>query len=346
MKTKIIKINPTRIENNKIKSASKVINNGGLVAFPTETVYGLGADALNENAVKKIFITKGRPADNPLIVHIANKNDIKKLVKEIPKNTNKLINKFFPGPLSLVLFKSKIVPEIISAGSNTVAIRMPENKIALALIKEAKTPIAAPSANLFSKPSPTKASHVIQDLKGKIEMIIDGGETRIGLESTVLDMTTKPPTLLRPGGINLEELRKVIGKVNIHPHLLDKKIKKEVIKSPGMKYKHYSPNAKIYLVLGEKEKVNEKIKNLSKKFKRDGNKVGIMTLDKNNNYESDQIKNIGNNLENIAKNLFNVFREFDKDKVDVILAEGISEKGLGLAIMNRLKRATFKVIKV
>ncbi|MFH1209322.1 MAG: L-threonylcarbamoyladenylate synthase [archaeon] len=346
MKTKIIKINPNNPEISRIKIAARILRRGGLVAFPTETVYGLGADALNPESVKKIFETKGRPFDNPLIIHIADKKEIYRLAERIPKETKKLMNKFWPGPLSLVFNKSKLVPDIITGGSNTVAIRMPANKIALALIKEAKVPIAAPSANLFSKPSPTRTEHVIQDLYGKINIIIEGGETKIGIESTVLDLTTNPPTLLRPGGISLEELEEVLGKIEIHPFVKEKKIKKIVVKSPGMKYKHYAPYARIIVFEGKHERVKKKIQQLVDKYQGEGKVVGVMTTDENHNYKANVIKFMGNKFNTIAKNLFSTFRDFDKEKVDLIIAEGVGDKGLGLAIMNRLKRASYKIIKV
>jgi L-threonylcarbamoyladenylate synthase len=211
--TRIIKVGK---DISKIKIAAEIIRNGGLVAFPTETVYGLGANALDENAVKKIFEAKKRPIDNPIIVHIARKSDVYKLTKNAPKITKKLIDKFWPGPLTLVLKRSEIVPKITCGGLDTIAIRMPRNRIALALIKMSKLPIAAPSANLSGKPSPTSAKHVINDLKGRIDVVIDGGRTEIGVESTVLDLTTKIPTILRPGGVTFEELKKVLKNVRIH----------------------------------------------------------------------------------------------------------------------------------
>ncbi|MBU1204733.1 MAG: threonylcarbamoyl-AMP synthase [Nanoarchaeota archaeon] len=345
MKTKIIKINPKNIEISKIKAAARILRKGGLVAFPTETVYGLGADALNPKAVKKIFEAKGRPADNPLIVHIADKEEVYRLAKEVPEEAEKLMDKFWPGPLTLVLKKSKIVPDIITGGLDSVAIRMPANKIALALIKEAKVPVAAPSANLFSKPSPTSAEHVIQDLYGKIDVIIDSGETEIGVESTVLDLTTKPATLLRPGGITLEELERVLGKIKIHPIIKGKKVKNIIAKSPGMKYKHYSPNADVILVEGAYQEVKKRIQKLVYKHKKEGKNIGVMTANENHEYKADLIKFVGNDFNTIAKNLFKIFREFDKEKVDIIIAEGVSDKGLGLAIMNRLRKAAYEIIK-
>ncbi len=341
METKIIKINPKKPEISKIKEAAKILKRGGLVAFPTETVYGLGANALDEKAVKKIFKVKKRPFNDPLIVHIADKKDIYQLAKEVPPEAGKLINKFWPGPLTLVLKKTKIVPKITTAGLKTIAIRMPDNKIALSLIKETGFPIAAPSANLFGRPSPTKAEHVKEDLFNKIDLIIDGGKTKIGLESTVLDLTTKPPTLLRPGGITLEKLKKFLREIKIHPSVL-KKIKKITPKSPGMAYRHYAPKADLFLIVGEKEKVRKKIKELIRKYK--DKKIGLLIVAKNHKYEADLVKFAGKKLSQIAKNLFRILREFDKKNVEIIFVEGVKEYDLGLAIMNRLRKAAYKII--
>lgn len=217
MITRIIKLNEKKFKIDEIKIAVDIIKKGGLVAFPTETVYGLGANALNAKAVEKVYDVKGRPKDNPSIVHIADKKDVYRLTSEISDNAERLMKKFWPGPLTLVFKKSKIVPNVTTAGLDTIAIRMPDNKIALALIRESKAPIAAPSANLAGKPSPTSAEHVIHDLYGKIDVIIDAGKTRIGVESTVLDLTSDSPILLRPGGTTLEELKKFLGKIKIHP---------------------------------------------------------------------------------------------------------------------------------
>lgn len=346
MKTKIIKINPEKLEISKVKIAAETLRKGGLVAFPTETVYGLGADAFNSEAIKKIFEAKGRPIDNPLIIHIADKKEVYRLAREVPREAEKLINKFWPGPLTIILKKSNIVSDIITAGLDSVAIRMPNNKIALTLIKKSKVPIVAPSANLSGKPSPTMAEHAIQDLYGKIEIIIDGGETDIGVESTVLDLTTNPPTLLRPGGVDLEKLKEVLGKIKIHPIVKGKQIKKIAVKSPGMKYRHYAPNAKVILVEGKYERVKNKIQELTDKYKKKGKKIAIMTTNKNHNYKTGAIKFIGKDCDAIAKNLFKTFREFDKEKIDLIIAEGVSDNGLGLAVMNRLRKASYKIIGV
>ena len=328
----------------KIRQAAEILRQGGLVAFPTETVYGLGANALNPTNVKKIFDAKGRPADNPLIIHIHDKDDIQNLASEIPDITHKLIKRFWPGPLTIVLKKSRLVPRIATGGLDSVAIRMPKNKIAHLLIKETGVPIAAPSANVAGKPSPTLSRHVLEDLAGRINLIIDGGQTKIGIESTVIDLTRKTPVLLRPGGITLEQLQQVVGRIDIHPILKGKK-SKAIHRSPGMKYRHYSPNAKIILIEGNKTKVSAKISKLIKTLKKQQKRVGVMTVEKDFAQKSDLTKYVGTDHSKIAANLFKTFREFDSKKIDIVLAQGISKKGLGLGIMNRLDKAAYKKIK-
>ena len=343
MSVPIIRVNPKKPEKFIIQKAAKIIKKGGLVAFPTETVYGLGANALNKRAVKKIFEIKGRPLDNPIIVHIADVKDIFKLAKSIPKEAEILIKKFWPGPLTLVLFKKKIIPDEVTANSNTVAIRMPKNKIALELIKTAKIPLAAPSANLAGKPSPTTAQHVFEDLGNKVDLILDGGKTKIGVESSVVDLTVHPPQILRPGGVSFEELKKVLKDVQLHPSLLGKKFNGQV-KSPGMKYRHYSPQAPLIL-FNEKESI-KKIKNLIKKYQKQGKKVGVLSPDETKKFyqSADLILSPGSkkNLKKVAQNLFKTLRKFDQMKADIILAECFPEKGIGFAIMHRLRKASIK----
>ncbi|MCM8778828.1 MAG: L-threonylcarbamoyladenylate synthase [Candidatus Omnitrophica bacterium] len=333
MKTKILKINSQKIEPSKIKKAAAVIKKGGLVAFPTETVYGLGADAFNPQAVAKIFAVKKRPLNDPLIVHIAEKKDIFKVAKEVNKIAYRLIEKFWPGPLTLVLEKSSLLPEIVTTGLDTVGLRMPSHPVALSLIREAKTPLAAPSANLFGKPSPTTARHVWEDLKDKIDLILDAGKTEIGLESTILDLTRRPFSLLRLGGISLEELRKIIPEVKL--------CKGEKVVSPGMFRCHYSPRAKVMVVEEGKHQI-EKVKELAHKFSRKGKKIGIMVKEEDKSkYEKFRIKVLGkgDDFATCAGNLFSLLREFDNEGVDLIIVEGIREKGLGRAIMERLRKA-------
>lgn len=345
MRTRIVKVDPKKPHLPKIREAAKLIRRGKLVAFPTETVYGLGANALNSAAVKKIFEAKGRPADNPLIIHIYDKDDVLFLAKDVPKIAQKLGDMFWPGPLTIVLKKSEIVPKVVTGGLDTVAIRMPENRIAQLLIKEAGVPIAAPSANLAGSPSPTTAKHVFEDLAGKVDLIMDGGKTKIGIESTVIDVTGKTPLLLRPGGVTLEQLQRAIRKVRIHP-VVKGKITKKVHRSPGMKYRHYSPKAKIILIEGPISKVNAEISKLLGSFKKQQKRVGILATRKNDLQKSDLTKYIGTSHVEIAANLFEAFREFDAKRIDVVLAQGISKAGLGLGIMNRLSKAAYKKIQL
>ena len=343
--TIIIRVDPKKPSRERIRDAAKIIREGGLVAFPTETVYGLGADALNESAVRKIFEVKQRPMDDPIIVHISRDNTLQLLAAEVPEVTFKLVKKFWPGPLTLVLKKSKIVPAVVTAGLDTVAVRMPSNKIAHMLIEEADVPIAAPSANLFGKPSPTTAEHVRQDLYGKIDMIIDGGQTEIGVESTVLDLTVSPPMILRPGGVTHEELESILGEVKLHPSVRRRKKVLEVVKSPGMKYRHYSPKADVILVEGKSgEDIERKVAKLVDEYRREGKRVGLLSLVKEMKIEADVCIFLGNSPEEVARNLFSSLREMDEKKVDLIVVGGIEEKGLGLAIMNRLRKASVRIV--
>lgn len=339
MKTKILEINPKRIDLAKIKIAAEEIKKGNLVAFPTETVYGLGADALNEQAVAKIFQAKGRPFNDPLIVHIAGVKELNRLSKHVPLVALKLAKVFWPGPLTLVLKKSELVSDIITADLDTVAIRMPADNIALSLIREAQTPIVAPSANLFGRISPTTAQHVADDLDSKIEMIIDGGKTKVGVESTVLDITAKPVQVLRAGGVSVEQLKEVIGQVKIGEEL------ERGFRSPGMLNSHYSPRARLILVEEREESQVREVFRLALEYKVQGFKVGIMAKEENQNkYNGFQVKVIGKGSElNIcATNLFSTLRSFDKEGFEIIIAEGLEEQGLGLAIMERLRKAAAK----
>jgi len=342
--TLVLKVNAGKPEVDKIRVAADMIRKGGTVAFPTETVYGLGADALNAEAVRKLFEAKERPPDNPIIVHVANKKDVCLLARDIPEAAETLMAKFWPGPLTLVLKRSKLVPDITVVGLDTIAIRMPKNKVALALLKESGTPIAAPSANLAGKPSPTTAQHVIEDLAGRIDIILDAGPTKIGVESTVINVTSSSPMILRPGGTPYEMLREVLGKVELHPLAkAEKKVRVAEAVSPGMKHRHYAPDATMIVVEGKLEKIVRKVQELADAQAVSGKKVGILATDESVfNYEADVVKSLGSreNPATIAKNLFRLLREFDKEKVDIIIAEGISLQGLGLAVMNRLRKAS------
>ncbi|SNX53561.1 L-threonylcarbamoyladenylate synthase [Thermoanaerobacterium sp. RBIITD] len=340
--TKIIKLDRENPDVNLIDEAAKILLDGGLVAFPTETVYGIGANSLNPDAVKKIFIAKGRPQDNPLILHIAKFEDLYRYVKSVPKNAVIMMENFWPGPLTMIFEKSDIVPSINTAGMNTVAIRMPSNIIAHTLIERAGIPVSAPSANLSGKPSPTEASHVINDLNGRVDMIIDGGKCDVGVESTVVDMTGEVPTILRPGGITKEMIIKAIGSVKVDPIVYKKPPNGLKPKAPGMKYKHYSPDAEVYIVKGNLHDVTKKIQELTEFQLNKGKKVGIMATEQTcKKYQKGEVIVVGDRErpETIAKNLFNVLREFDKKGVDVVYSEGFGYDEIGLAIMNRLEKA-------
>ncbi len=353
METKIIQIDGENIDNDLMKEAAKIIKSGGLVAFPTETVYGLGANGLDQEAVKKIFIAKGRPQDNPLILHVHSIDQVKELVDDIPDLAKKCMKEFWPGPLTILLKRSNKVLDVITAGLQTVAIRMPENNIALDLIKLSKTPIAAPSANTSGRPSPTSAKHVVEDLSGKVDMIIDGGSTGIGLESTVLDLSTDIPMILRPGGVTEEDLRKIIPNIAIDSSII-KSDDNIIPKSPGQKYRHYAPKSEMLLFSGEVNGIVKSITAYTKENIRAGKSVGIMCTDETKEYyteygEDAKIISLGSreDVNTIAHNLFDTIRLFDQAKVDIILAEGVDLSDIGLAIMNRMmKAASGNVIKV
>ena len=332
-----------------LKKAANILKNNGLVAFPTETVYGLGANALKEEAVKKIYIAKGRPSDNPLIVHIADKKDIYPLVDSVPKNALILMEKFWPGALTIILKKSSIIPKTTSGGLDTVAVRMPNNKIALSLIKECGFPLAAPSANTSTKPSPTIASHVYNDLKGKIDMVIDGGSCDFGIESTVVEVCENNITILRPGSITKEMLDNVVDNVTIDKAILNYNTN-ILAKSPGMKYKHYAPLGDIFIIDGNIDNIVSYISNCLDNDKKNNIKSIVIASDETiNNYSSFDTLSIGSrkNLELIAKNLFKTLRECDNLNINKIYIESFLEEGIGLAVMNRLKKAAnYKIIRV
>ncbi len=320
--------------------AGTIIKEGGTVAFPTETVYGLGADALNPDAVKKIFEAKARPPDNPLIVHISSKEQLHDLVKNIPERAFDLMGAFWPGPLTMIFKRKEVVPAIITAGLDTVAVRMPDNPIALLLIDEAGTPIAAPSANRSGMPSPTTAQHVIADLDGRIDAVIDGGAVKIGVESTVVDMTPEIPVLLRPGGIGIDEIRDVIGEVTIG--YLDRLLEDgEVARSPGMKYTHYSPETRMVLVAGDY--VVDRICEFVSDYHGLGLRVGLLATEETAEHViTDEIFILGgrDDIALVASNLFAGIRYLDGRNVDVIIADGsMRADGIGAAVWNRLKKA-------
>lgn len=347
MKTQIIKINRNNINKKDIELAANLIKSGNLVAFPTETVYGLGANGLDEDAVKKIYLAKGRPSDNPLILHIADIEELELLVERVPDIGKKLIREFWPGPLTIIFKKSPIVPDIISGGLDTVAIRIPINPIALKLIDLSGVPIAAPSANISGRPSPTRASHVIEDMDGKISMILDGGNTDVGLESTVIDLSTKIPTILRPGAISYEVLRDIIPELLEDGNILDERIRP---RSPGQKYRHYAPKSEMILFKGDIEDIVKNIKLQTHEYISQGKKVGIMATKETEEFYNEGLVLVLGSREDklsISSNLFQTIRSFDHEDVDIILGEAIDLEGMGKAIMNRmLKAAGGKIIKV
>lgn len=345
MKTEIYKITDknrdTEEAKKAVEKAGKILQSGGLVAFPTETVYGLGGDALNPESSRKIYAAKGRPSDNPLIIHICRWEDLSNIVKEIPETAKRLAKAFWPGPLTMILQKSDKVPRKTTGGLDTVAVRMPDDKTALSLIDAAGGYVAAPSANLSGRPSPTLAKYVQEDLGGRIEMILDGGQACIGLESTIVDLTEEVPVILRPGYITEEMLSGVLGKVEI-----DKAILPEgsdiAPKAPGMKYRHYAPKAELTIIAGEEEAVIKRINELAREAEKKGLRCGVIATDKTAaRYSAASVKNAGDREreETTAKELYRILREFDEEGADVIYSEAFAESGIGQAVMNRLLKA-------
>jgi L-threonylcarbamoyladenylate synthase len=320
----------------QIQEAATLLQQGEVIGFPTETVYGLGADATNTEAVERIFVAKGRPSDNPLIVHIASTEQLASITAEVPSIAEQLMEAFWPGPLTLVLKKKSGVSEKVTAGLSTVAVRMPDHPVALALIEATNLPIAAPSANRSGKPSPTLAKHVYADLKGRIAGIVDGGATGVGVESTVVDCTVHPVAILRPGGITKEQLEEVVGEVAIDPALVDETM---APKSPGMKYTHYAPDAPLTIVQGSELFIQQ----LVEKAKQDGKKVGVLTTkEKKDSYKADVVLSCGErgDLSTVAAQLYDALRTFDECHVDVIYSEDFPTEGIGSAVMNRLLKAS------
>ena len=348
----------TRIFSKKdIEEAARILKAGGLVAFPTETVYGLGGNGLDKEAARKIYAAKGRPSDNPLILHVSKMEEVYPLVESVPEKAKLLMESFWPGPLTLILKKSKIVPLESTGGLDTVALRCPDNGVTLELIERAGLPVAGPSANLSGSPSPTEASHVYHDLAGRIEGILDDGAVGIGVESTILDMSTDRPTLLRPGAITLEDLTEVLGeKPEIDPTLLGKKMEDGFIpKAPGMKYRHYAPKAEMILFCsleekGSEDKVSKRIAEYleeeGKGFPRE--KIAILCAEETKHFYQEMAEKEGIILKVLGRrdeplsmthNLFRILRECDEEGIELILSEGYSEEGIGFALMNRMKKA-------
>ena len=349
MKTEIVKIDEEQIDQEASARAGEILKRGGLVAFPTETVYGLGGDALNENSSRLIYAAKGRPSDNPLIVHITNMEALKKIVTEIPPAARKLAERYWPGPLTMIFHKSSAVPLATTGGLDTVAVRMPSHKTARAMIDAAGGYIAAPSANRSGRPSPTVARYVIEDLDGLVDMIIDGGEVNIGLESTIIDLTGEVPTILRPGYVTQDMLTETLGLVDVDRTILDAN-SRQAPKAPGMKYRHYAPKGNLSIVEGEPERVVSYINERISALQKEGRKTGVIATDETvARYHGDDIKSVGSRRDEevIARHLFRILREFDDDNVEVMFTESFETAGIGQAIMNRLlKAAGHQVIQV
>lgn len=324
------------------------------MAFPTETVYGLGADGTSPAAVRRIFAAKGRPGDNPLILHIAMAADLHALVRSVPREANILAREFWPGPLTMVLPRAASVPDAVTAGLDTVAVRMPSHPVALALIRAAGVPVAAPSANRSGRPSPTRAEHVLADLEGRIEVILDAGPTGVGLESTVLDLTVSPPMILRPGGVTSEDLERVLGRVELHPAAAGESVALAQARSPGMKYVHYAPEARVVLVEGDQAAVAGRVRALAEGYRTAGLRVAILATGGDSEaYSGYDVWRPGTasvapggRTAAVAAGLYAALRDMDRAGVEVIIVEGIDARGLGLAIMNRLRRAASERILV
>ncbi|MFJ5759412.1 L-threonylcarbamoyladenylate synthase [Neobacillus sp. NPDC093182] len=339
MNTKVWKVDKyvDNLENNpQVVDAAQFLKENEVVALPTETVYGLGGNAESDVAVEKIFAAKGRPSDNPLIIHIADKQQLNAFVTEIPKKAEILMERFWPGPLTII-FKKKdgVLSDKATAGLGTVGVRMPDHPVALALLKKCQLPIAAPSANSSGKPSPTNAQHVIEDLNGKIAGVLDGGSTGVGVESTVLDCTEDIPVILRPGGVTKEQLEAVIGEVHLDAALIDEESKP---KAPGMKYQHYAPNAPLYLVNGSRSF----LQHLIEEKQKEGLRVGVLATEESVEwFPSDVTIACGkrSELESVAAALYETLRKFNQEKVDIIFSEMFPNTGVGHAIMNRLQKA-------
>ncbi|MCQ2524205.1 MAG: threonylcarbamoyl-AMP synthase [Lachnospiraceae bacterium] len=350
MKTEIVVLTEDNIDENIIEKAGKIIKEGGLVAFPTETVYGLGGDGLNPDSSRKIYAAKGRPSDNPLIVHISTWDAIYKITKDIPKEARLLADAFWPGPLTMIFKKSDAVPYETTGGLETVAVRMPSNKIARAFIKASGEYVAAPSANLSGRPSPTLAKYVCEDMDGRIEMIIDGGASDVGLESTIIDLTDNKPVILRPGYVTQKMLEEALKKnVEWDRAIIDADCK-QAPKAPGMKYRHYAPKGTLSIVEGDTAKVIKMINEFTDKARKEGKKVGVIATDETKDlYKADVVKSVGkrSSESDMAHHLFRVLREFDDDNTDVMFSESFEGNGINQAVMNRLlKAAGHQIIKV
>ena len=339
--TTILKVDRSQPQAPAIEQAARIIQAGGLVAFPTETVYGLGANALDAAAVDRIFAAKGRPSTDPIIVHLAVQEALPQIAHDIPERAWALAAAFWPGPLTLILQRAALVPENVSAGRPTIAVRMPAHPVAQALITAAARPLAAPSANRFSRPSATSAQHVLEDLGGRIDLILDGGPAPIGVESTVVDLTTEPPRILRPGGISIEALRPYLPDVLWTPAYLTAD---QTAVAPGQMIRHYAPRAELLLFGGPMAAVRAAILDEAGRRARQGARVGILTTDEEAPVFAQVVDDVialgrAEDLERIAAGLFAAIRDLDGRGVDIILAHGFGQRGLGAALWDRLLRA-------
>ena len=351
MKTIMQTINPESFRDEELEEACRILQKGGLVAFPTETVYGLGGDAMHPEASAKIYAAKGRPSDNPLIVHIADMDALEDIAQSVPEAAVKLADHFWPGPLTMIFPKKEAVPKSTTGGLETVAVRMPSHPVARALIRESGVYIAAPSANTSGRPSPTKAEHVKEDLDGRIDMILDGGAVGIGLESTIVDLSTGVPTILRPGYITGEMLEDVLGEVQVHPAILSQKMNPNIVaKAPGMKYRHYAPKGQMTIIEGDTSKVVDEINRLVKEKTDEGCSVAVIATEETKDaYACANVRSVGSRATegSIAAGLYDILREMDHIGAEYIYAESFEKDTLGKAIMNRmLKAAAYHVIKV
>ena len=347
METKWIKDLEHTWNEEAIRQAGQIIRDGGLVAFPTETVYGLGGDALNPDSSRKIYAAKGRPSDNPLIVHICRLEDLSKIAAEIPENARKLAEKFWPGPLTMIFKKTDLVPKETTGGLDTVAVRFPDHKVALAFIEAAGGFVAAPSANTSGRPSPTLGKYVYEDMDGKIEMLLDGGQVGIGVESTIVDVTGEKPMILRPGYVTYEMMQEILPDLLQDPTMFSVSGNAKP-KAPGMKYKHYAPKGELTIISGQADHVGKRLQQEVDKKRAQGYKVGVIAAGEDGSaYQADSVKVTGNrdDLAQIAKDLFRMLREFDDEGMDFMYTESFSDKGIGQAVMNRLlKAAGHKII--
>ena len=343
MKTEIQIVNPEYFQDTQLERACKVLQTGGLVAFPTETVYGLGGDALSADAARKIYAAKGRPSDNPLIVHIGREEDLYRVARQVDGRARELMAAFWPGPLTLIFQKKEVVPESTTGGMQTVAVRMPSHPVALALIRNSGVLIAAPSANVSGRPSPTKASHVKEDLQGRIDMIIDGGSVGIGIESTIVDMTEKVPVILRPGYITKSMLEEVVGRVGVDPALLEEKPRKDIVaKAPGMKYRHYAPRGRLTIVEGALDDIVPYINKTLEEHEGRGEVAAVIaTEESKSHYRTSNVYSIGSRKTegSIAAGLYDILRQMDAVGAEYIYAESFQGDRLGAAIMNRMLKA-------